>query len=258
MVSETYYYDHNGQRMLAVTEDQGARFWFGERETQSISTAMKSAITFICRLGGQHWLVLKDGASVELQYADALQNLMASLDTAGTVQASFLYGPFGEVVFETGGESHRRQFNGKENDAATGLRYYGYRYYDPVTLRWNSRDPLYGLLPDLVQSEPQQLNLYAFSMNNPLRYYDPDGLAPKDDEDKDPQKPDDCESCDNEGSESEDKKPSTETIREKAIIAVEKINACTTNNCVEQAINNFEAACNTSGDCKILAGALRR
>lgn len=65
----------------------------------------------------------------------------------------------------------------------------------PVTLRWNSADPLYNFLPEMGLNEPQRLNLYAFSMNNPVRYYDADGRAPKDDDDdEDAPESDDCES----------------------------------------------------------------
>jgi RHS repeat-associated protein len=116
-----------------------------------------------------------DGTQVELQYADALQNLMLALDAQGNVTASFQYGAFGEIVAASGAADHRRQFNGKEHDESTGLRYYGYRYYDPLTLRWNSADPLYRVLPELGLSSPQRMNLYTFSVNNPMRYYDPDG-----------------------------------------------------------------------------------
>jgi len=113
--------------------------------------------------------------TIELQYSDALQNLMITLAPNGSVTSSFLYGAFGEVVAQAGANKHRRQFNGKEADAATNLRYYGYRYYDPVLLRWISADPLFRFAPDFASTEPQRANLYAFSLNNPLSYYDPDG-----------------------------------------------------------------------------------
>ena len=178
--SETYYYDHAGQRMLVVNADQGVRFWFGEREIHYNLDGTETLNYLHLSAGGPTLARVENDTEIELQYADALQNLMFSLDKDSEVIASFLYGPFGEVVLETGGEEHRRQFNGKENDVATGLRYYGYRYYDPVTLRWNSADPIYSFLPDLGLNEPQLMNLYAFSLNNPVRYYDPDGLDAND------------------------------------------------------------------------------
>ncbi len=45
---------------------------------------------------------------------------------------------------------------------------YGFRYYDPVTGRWPSRDPI---------EEVGGLNLYGFSENNALNYWDVLGLC---------------------------------------------------------------------------------
>jgi RHS repeat-associated protein len=172
---EVYYYDHTGARMVAVSEQDGVRFWFAERETHYGLDGTRTRRYLHLSGGGPTLARVKDGSEIELQYSDALQNLLVSLDSKGQVVASFLYGPFGEVVQSVGAEDHRRQFNGEENDAITGLRYYGFRYYDPLSLRWNSSDPMYRFAPEFGQSEPQRMNLYSFSLNNPVRYYDPDG-----------------------------------------------------------------------------------
>jgi len=60
------------------------------------------------------------------------------------------------------------RFSTKYQDDETGLVYYGYRYYDPGTGRWLSRDPI---------GERGGLNLYAYVGNNPVNFYDPYGLA---------------------------------------------------------------------------------
>ena len=53
-----------------------------------------------------------------------------------------------------------------------GLRprvaYYGYRYYDPKTGRWPSRDPI---------EEEGGMNLYSFGPNNPICGFDDLGLS---------------------------------------------------------------------------------
>jgi RHS repeat-associated protein len=93
------------------------------------------------------------------------------------VTASFVYGAWGEVVpSKVKGEGdHRRQFNGKEADAVSGLRYYGFRYYDPLVMRWSSADPLFLVAPDAGLASPRRNGLYTFSLNNANQYYDPDG-----------------------------------------------------------------------------------
>ena len=59
------------------------------------------------------------------------------------------------------------RFSTKYQDAETGLLYYGYRYYDPNTGRWLSRDPI---------EEEGGENLYGFNGNNGVNILDILGL----------------------------------------------------------------------------------
>src|SRR5262249_59134024 len=76
--------------------------------------------------------------------------LLAAFGLDNTLHAHFVYGAFGEnlAAWERQGGDWRRRFNGKEGDQISGLNYYGYRYYDPLTLRWTSADPLYRFIRD--------------------------------------------------------------------------------------------------------------
>jgi RHS repeat-associated protein len=58
------------------------------------------------------------------------------------------------------------RFSTKYRDVETGLYYYGYRYYDPLTGRWPSRDPI---------AERGGANLYGFVHNNGIDSIDPFG-----------------------------------------------------------------------------------
>ncbi|MEM7133202.1 MAG: RHS repeat-associated core domain-containing protein [Chloroflexota bacterium] len=84
------------------------------------------------------------------------------------------YYPFGLTRYKQGTSSNRYGFTGKELDD-TGLHYFGARFYDSMNGRFISIDPLY--VEELRSINlPQSLNLYAYSFNNPVVYYDPDGL----------------------------------------------------------------------------------
>jgi RHS repeat-associated protein len=67
--------------------------------------------------------------------------------------------------------------SGKERDAETGLDYFGARYYSAaqgrfITPDWASNpEPV----PYAKLDNPQTLNLYAYVINNPLRFVDIDG-----------------------------------------------------------------------------------
>jgi RHS repeat-associated protein len=67
-----------------------------------------------------------------------------------------------------------QKFTGKERDAETGLDYFGARYYSGALGRFTSPDPLY--IEARRLADPQQLNLYAYVRNNPLKLVDPTGM----------------------------------------------------------------------------------
>ncbi|MDR3564042.1 MAG: RHS repeat-associated core domain-containing protein [Negativicutes bacterium] len=79
-------------------------------------------------------------------------------------------GPFGEVIRQTGpmAKANTFRFSTKYQDDETGLNYYGYRYYDPSTGRWPSRDPI---------EERGGLNIYTFAVNSPQNQIDELGLT---------------------------------------------------------------------------------
>ncbi len=112
---------------------------------------------------------------------------MGSVDwNSGIVNAAYIYGPYGEIVDSVGQEQddHLRRFNGKESDQLSKLSYYGYRYYDSQSLSWTQADPLYLFVPDVGMDDPRRMSLYTFSLNNPIRYLDPDGRDSQAENDK--------------------------------------------------------------------------
>jgi RHS repeat-associated protein len=90
--------------------------------------------------------------------------------TDGSVAASYEYGPFGELIRATGPLAFVNpfRFSTKYQDDETGLLYYGYRYYDPSTGRWLSRDPI---------GERGGLNRYVLVGDDPINDFDVLGLA---------------------------------------------------------------------------------
>ncbi len=118
------------------------------------------------------------GGLVEMSYAgtncfvayDGNGNVAALVNAAdGTVAANYEYGPFGEVVRQTGpmAKANPIRFSTKYQDNESDLVYYGYRYYDPSTGKWLNRDPL---------GEEDGPNVYDFVLNNLVNYVDRLGL----------------------------------------------------------------------------------
>jgi RHS repeat-associated protein len=100
---------------------------------------------------------------------DGNGNVVALVNAAtGAIAANYEYGPFGELIRATGpmAKVNPFLFSTKYYDWETGLYYYGYRYYNPSTGRWPSRDPL---------QEYGGLNLYGFALNDGVNKCDSNG-----------------------------------------------------------------------------------
>jgi insecticidal toxin complex protein TccC len=112
-------------------------------------------------------------ANDQLRYSlnDHLGSSMLELDVTGQIISHERYHPFGTTAWFAGREeieaSYKTlRYSGKERDA-TGLYYYGFRYYVAGLQRWLNPDPAGAI---------DGLNLYRFVKNNPSSGYDSHGL----------------------------------------------------------------------------------
>jgi insecticidal toxin complex protein TccC len=117
-----------------------------------------------------------DNDHLSYSLTDHLGSSLLELDEQGEVLSEEGYLPFGGrawwIEHHGAKASYKsRGYSGKERDA-TGLYYYGYRYYAPWQQRWINPDPA---------GEVDGLNLYCFVGNSPLRYIDRDGRVGEDD-----------------------------------------------------------------------------
>jgi insecticidal toxin complex protein TccC len=109
----------------------------------------------------------------QLRYSldDHLGSLVMELDQAARLISHEGYYPFGGTAWwaaDTQIQASYKtvRYSGKERDAS-GLYYYGFRYYAPWMMRWINPDPA---------GPVDGLNLYAMVGNNPIRYSDNLGL----------------------------------------------------------------------------------
>lgn len=119
-----------------------------------------------------HW---QDGKKDHQRFS--YDNLIGSsgleTDGDGNLLSQEEYYPFGGTAVlvadaDSGIDYKTHRYSGKERDA-TGLYYYGYRYYQPWAGRWLSSDPA---------GTVDGLNLFRMVRNNPVTLYDNDGRAP--------------------------------------------------------------------------------
>ncbi|NLH72866.1 MAG: RHS repeat-associated core domain-containing protein, partial [Verrucomicrobia bacterium] len=132
------------------------------------------------RIGRSNILVCSHGYSSgnwtcqNFYHADGNGNVTALADSGGTLQASYIYDPYGRHLAGAGAllTSNVMRFSSKpwvsslSSSATTGLYYYGYRFYDPYSQRWLNRDPL---------PRDESANLYFYVANSPLWLADAHG-----------------------------------------------------------------------------------
>ncbi|MBI6217382.1 RHS repeat domain-containing protein [Proteus sp. DFP240708] len=111
--------------------------------------------------------------SLRYSYDDGIGNSGLETDGKGQLVSYEEYYPYGGTAIwssENAVEADYKtiRYSGKEKDA-TGLYYYGYRYYQPWIGRWLSADPA---------GTVDGLNLYRMVRNNPVTLHDPDGREP--------------------------------------------------------------------------------
>jgi RHS repeat-associated protein len=96
-------------------------------------------------------------------------NVIAYLDNSGQPAAHYQYDPFGNLTvdWESNAADFPYRFSTKPQDPITGLYYYTYRWLDPLTGRWKSRDPI---------GEEGGMNLYGFVGNDGVNVWDYLGL----------------------------------------------------------------------------------
>ena len=115
-------------------------------------------------------LAVTDGTGTYFPTFDGNGNVSEYLDSNGNTVAHYEYDPFGKTTVSNGSKASdfAHRFSTKPLDLTTGLYYYGYRYYDPETGRWPSRDPI---------GEMGGVNLYGFVGNDGVNRWDLFGLA---------------------------------------------------------------------------------
>jgi RHS repeat-associated protein len=118
------------------------------------------------------------GEKVRYVHTDAAGSVRVLTDEAGNVVGRRDYLPFGEewcgaAVCGSVTLGQPRRFTGKERDVETGLDYFGARYFRPNLGRFTTVDPGQKTAENLIDS--QRWNRYAYALNNPFKFIDPDG-----------------------------------------------------------------------------------
>jgi RHS repeat-associated protein len=99
---------------------------------------------------------------------DIKGDIVVVINSSGNVIENNSYTPFGDVI--TGGTKTRFGYEGKEKDSFVGDIDFKFRKYNPSLGIFTQPDKS---ISDALN--PQNLNRYSFTLNNPFKYTDPNG-----------------------------------------------------------------------------------
>jgi RHS repeat-associated protein len=158
--SGLYVYDGNGQRVKKTVI-----------ATNEMTTFVYDAMG---KMVAEYTNITQQGTS-EIRYlvTDTLGSPRIITNQSGQIKERHDYMPFGEEITTNSEDKVRQKFSQKERDAEINLDYFLARYYSNITGRFTSVDPI--ALTQERLYDPQTLNLYVYTRNNPLKYVDLNG-----------------------------------------------------------------------------------
>jgi len=191
-VTNNYIYDYNNRLVQSVVNGVTENYTYDQNEERLTYAKGTSTTTYPSKYyntdgstptkhifaNGQVVATVTGTGSAAQAFSVNTDHLTGSnivTDSTGNTKEVLDYYPYGSArLDQQSGFNEQRKFAGHEFDADTALSYQDARYYDPSTGRFTSEDPAF-LAVKFNLSDPQSLNAYAYSRNNPVRYIDPTG-----------------------------------------------------------------------------------
>ncbi len=170
MPKVSYLYNALGAKLTKQSQAEVRQYIGG---IEYVVNGSSAAIDLLHVEGG---IARRNGITYQYEYflKDHLGNTRIVYNNMGLVLQQTDYLPFGmEINRKISAPKINYTYNGKELQEELGQYDYGARFYDPVIGRWNVVDPL--------TEQMRRHSPYNYAFNNPIRFVDPDGMAPVDD-----------------------------------------------------------------------------
>jgi RHS repeat-associated protein len=178
-VATSFKYNGDGT-LVAKLYGTVATYYIGGVYEVEVTNTTTTKQTWYYPAGGALRVIDGTGEHVYYILKDHLGSASVTLDSSGAAVSEMRYYPFGETRVSSGAMPTDQQFTGQRNLGANlgGIYYYGARMYSPKLGRFLSADTI---VPNFAN--PQSLNRFSYTYNNPIRFTDPTGHCTSDPED---------------------------------------------------------------------------
>ena len=179
--STSYIYDADGNRVAKQSFGTNTNIYFYDvAGHMTVETDGSGGLRREELFAGDRHLATIQNNKIIYAHANWLGTESARSDSSGNLCETLAGLPFGDgLQFSGSCDPSTNFFTGKERDSESGLDYFGARYYGSSMGRFMSPDwsAKQEPVPYSKLDNPQSLNLYSYTLNNPLSNIDTDGHA---------------------------------------------------------------------------------
>jgi RHS repeat-associated protein len=167
--SNTYTYEYNGlnNRVSQTLNTETPTRYVLDQAAGLVQVLSDGSYTY---LYGNDRIAQQSVSETEYFLTDALGSVRQLVDGEGEITLNRSYDPYGNVLASEGNGESAFAFTGEQMDDYSGLLYLRARYYSFYLNQFIQADDI---LPD--PENPSGWNLYSYSNNSPINYFDPTG-----------------------------------------------------------------------------------
>ncbi len=167
-----FAYDPFGRRIEKIAPTSGTTVYAydGDNVTEELGGGGNLLAHYTQGSGIDQPLATSGTGGSYYYHPDGLGSITSLTNGSGQLADSYVYDSFGNLTASTGTITNPFQYTGREFDSETSLYYYRARYYDPMSGRFLSEDP--------IRLGGGDMNFYAYAYNHPTNFVDPAGTDP--------------------------------------------------------------------------------
>ncbi len=173
----TYTYNEQGLRIRKQTSNGSTTNYYYDEDKLIIEVAPNYRLDFLYDENNQLYGFIYNNDAKYYYVRDFMQNILGIVDNNGNLVVKYNYTAYGKITSTTGSQSttigayNPFRYKGYYYDTETSMYYCKSRYYVPEWCRWLNGDNVsYFSLKNF-----NDMNLFAYCLNNPIEIYDPSG-----------------------------------------------------------------------------------